>query len=192
MNSPIPSTPCLLPTQKNANYLWGALLASQAEAMCQYWVTKPDYCEAVVPLLVPHSIPCCCPVSCLQSSHPPKVRAKRRVWDGPIKSVGEGVGLNVEVMTIMAHSLEEIRSGQAEVTFVQAGSEWFATLLCQIHNAQYFLCSNRKKIPVISRISCLAVSQMGLEKRHWNNLPNAIALPEILRTSHLNLLLPLR
>lgn len=190
MNSSLPNTPWLLPTQKNANYLWGALLSLHSEAMCQYWVTKPDYCEALVPLLVPHSIPCCCLVSCLQGSHPPKV--KRRVWDGPIKSVGEGIGLNVEVMTIMAHSLEEIRSGQAEVTFVQAGSERFATLLCQIHSAQYFMCSNRKKIPVISWISCLAVSQMVLERRHWNHLPNAIALPEILRTSHLNLLLPLR
>lgn len=191
MNSPLPNTPCLFAHTENANYLWGALSSFHSKAMCQYWVTKPDYCEALVPLLVP-CIPCCCVVSCLQGSHPPKDRAKSRFWDDPIKRVGEGIDLNVEIMTIMDDSLEEIRSGQAEVTTVQAGSEQFAMLSSKTHNAQYFIGSNRKKIPVISRISCSDVSQVVLERRHWNHLPNAIALPEILRTSHLNLLLPLR
>lgn len=114
--------------------------------MCQYWVTKPDYCDSLVPLVVLHSIPHCCVVSC-SSSHTPKDRAKSRFWNGHIKRVGEGIDLNVEIMIIMVHSLAEIRSGQAEVTIVQAGSERFATLLSQIHNAQYFICSNGKKNP---------------------------------------------
>lgn len=50
-------------------------------------------------------------------------------------------------MTIMDDSLEEIRSGQAEVTTVQAGSEQFAMLSSKTHNAQYFIGSNRKKNP---------------------------------------------
>lgn len=69
-------------------------------------------------------------------------------------------------MTIMDDSLEEILPGQAEVTTVQAGSEQFAMLLSKIHNAQYFIGSNRKKIPVISRMSCSDVSQVVLERRH--------------------------
>lgn len=69
-------------------------------------------------------------------------------------------------MTIMDDSLEEIQSGQSEVTTVQAGSEQFAMLSSKIHNAQYFIGSNRKKIPVISRISCSDVSQVVLDRRH--------------------------
>lgn len=60
-------------------------------------------------------------MSCPQGFHPPKDRAKRR--DGPIDGLGEGIDLNVEILTVMAHSLEEIWSEQAEVMIVQAGSE---------------------------------------------------------------------
>lgn len=50
-------------------------------------------------------------------------------------------------MAILAYSLEVIQSVQAEAIIVQAGRERFATLSSQIHNAQYFPCSNGKKNP---------------------------------------------
>lgn len=61
------------------------------------------------------------------------------------RGLGKELDLNVQLMTILARSLEVIWSGQAGVIIVQAGSERFATLLSQVHNAQYFICSNRKK-----------------------------------------------